>query len=213
VLDPAPFEAARAKARGGLKRAEARLRLARAKMVLAEKELERAKAKKADAADLAVAEAAVGVGKAEVAVEELSVAEAREALGLAETNLRSCKVLSPIAGVVIGRQCRVGQTVTPGLDAPSLFVIARSLKKMEVRTRLGDADIDLVEKGRVVTFEVDAYPGRKFEGKVSKVRLNEDRKGDDATYTAVIDVDNSDGKLLPYMTASVRFPLAGKKGK
>jgi HlyD family secretion protein len=215
-IDPAPHEEARAKASADLKRAEAGLRLARAKLVLAKAEFERTKlrvGKTADAPDVAVAKASVGVAEAAITVEDAVVAQAKLALGRAETGLHYCKVVSPIDGVVIDRRCDAGQSVFPGLNTDSLFIIAKDLKKMQVWARVKEADIGLVNKGQAATFQVAAYPDRKFKGTVANLRLNVSPKDDSVTYTAVIEADNADGKLLPYMTATVRFQAAEKKEK
>ena len=61
---------------------------------------------------------------------------------------------------------------------------------------------------RTLTFTVDAFPNRVFHGKVNKVRFNATMTQNVVTYTVEVTTDNSDGKLLPYLTANVNF-LAG----
>jgi HlyD family secretion protein len=56
---------------------------------------------------------------------------------------------------------------------------------------------------------VDAFPNRVFHGTVNKIRLNATMTQNVVTYTVVVNTDNSDGRLLPYLTANVNF-LAGK---
>ncbi len=59
-----------------------------------------------------------------------------------------------------------------------------------------------------MTFKVDAYRDRTFSGKVSQIRLNAGLQQNVVTYGVVVDVDNTDGKLLPYMTAKLEFEVA-----
>src|SRR5581483_6664984 len=59
-----------------------------------------------------------------------------------------------------------------------------------------------------VTFTVDAFPGREFEGAVGKVRLNATMTQNVVLYTVEINVENPDRTLLPYLTASVHFQLS-----
>jgi HlyD family secretion protein len=206
-LDPAPYQAAAAQARADVRRAEAGLRLATAKVTLAERELERAKRraadKTADASEVEVAQAAVEVARAGVAVEEAAVAQGKAALQRAELNLNDCTIRSPIDGVVIDRRVSVGQAVAFGVNAPSLFLIAKDLKRLQVWTSVKEADIGRVAKGQPARFTVDAYPNATFQGRVAQVRLNATMTKGAVTYTVVVDVDNSDGKLLPYLTAQV----------
>jgi HlyD family secretion protein len=59
-----------------------------------------------------------------------------------------------------------------------------------------------------VTFTVDAYPSRVFDGVVRQVRDNATTIQNVVTYDAVLDVDNSERLLKPGMTASVTFTYA-----
>lgn len=211
VIDSTRHEVKRTKARADLKRAEGGLLLAQARLRLAERELERAE--KADSPDVAVAKATVEVAKAAIVVEEGTVAQAKAGLELAELDLGHCTIRSPVAGIVIDRRVNVGQIVRSSLEAPSLFLIARDLKKLQIWAAVKEADAVHIAKGQSVTFTVDAYPGRKFGGKVAddQPRLKATIGKEKVTYTVVIDVDNSDGKLLPYLTAMVAIQVEGKK--
>jgi HlyD family secretion protein len=54
-----------------------------------------------------------------------------------------------------------------------------------------------------VNFSVDAFPYRTFKGKVSQVRYGAITNQNVINYDCVIEVNNSDLKLLPGMTANV----------
>jgi HlyD family secretion protein len=215
-LEAAPYEAELTHARANLQRAETKVRLAMAKRVLAERKLRRTQKreadKAADAADLEVAKAALEVAKAAVADEEAAVAQAKAALQRAEMNLGYTTIRSPVAGVIVDRRCNVGQTVTASLNAPSLFLIATDLKKLQIWASVKEADIAQVSEGQPATFTVDAYPNLTFQGRVSLIRLNATLKEGTVTYTVVVEADNPDGKLLPYLTAAVRFQVGERKG-
>src|SRR5688572_29676226 len=79
-------------------------------------------------------------------------------------------IRSPVDGMVISRNVDVGQTVAASLSAPTLFTIANDLTKMEVHTNVDEADVGNVWEGQEVTFTVDAFPARRFRGKVYQVR-------------------------------------------
>jgi ABC-type multidrug transport system fused ATPase/permease subunit len=58
---------------------------------------------------------------------------------------------------------------------------------------------------------VDAYRDRVFTGKVSQIRLTPASMQNVVTYGVVVDVDNTDGTLLPYMTAKLQFEVAHRE--
>lgn len=174
------------------------------------------------------ADAAVGVGKATISQSAaiLSYAranvlkakadlnQAKATLRRAETNLGYCTIKSPVKGVIVDRRINVGQTVVSSLNSPSLFLLAKDLKRLKVWASVNEADIGNIKSGQAVQFTVDAYPNRVFQGVVAadQPRLNATMNQSIVTYTVVIDTDNSDGELLPYLTADVEFHVDEHKG-
>jgi HlyD family secretion protein len=154
------------------------------------------------------AQATVGVGDATIVQAQKAVAQAEASLERSKTNLGYCTIRSPVKGVIIDRRVNIGQTVVASLNAPSLFLIAKDLTKMQVWASVNEADIGSIHPGQPVSFTVDAYPGRTFRGEVGKIRLNASMTQNVVTYTVEINTDNSDGKLLPYLTANVDFEVA-----
>ena len=123
----------------------------------------------------------------------------------AERNLGYATIVSPISGVVIERNVDEGQTVAASLNTPQLFLIANDLSRMEILASVDESDIGLIKEGQTVRFTVQAYDEGVFYGQVRQVRLQSRIQENVVTYTAVVDVDNSDGRLLPGMTATVEF--------
>jgi HlyD family secretion protein len=107
--------------------------------------------------------------------------------------------------VIIDRRVNIGQTVVSSLNAPSLFLLAKDLTRMQVWVQVNEADIGNIHPGQAATFSVDAFPGKIFKGQVSKVRLNATMTQNVVTYTVIVTTENKDGKLLPYLTANVQF--------
>ena len=93
------------------------------------------------------------------------------------------------------------------LNAPSLFLLAKDLTRIQVWVAVNEADIGKIHPGQPVTFTVDAFPGETFRGEVGKIRLNASMTQNVVTYTVEITTDNADGRLLPYLTANVQFQL------
>jgi len=123
----------------------------------------------------------------------------------AARNLKYAFIYSPISGTVIQRNVEEGQTVAASLQAPVLFIIAEDLSKMEIHALVDESDIGEISEGQQVTFDVQAYPDRLFEGIVKQIRLQPTTVQNVVNYTVVIDAANLDNLLLPGMTATVDF--------
>lgn len=136
------------------------------------------------------------------------VTQARAALHQAEVSLEKTVITAPIDGFVVSRNVDVGQTVAASLQAPTLFVIAADLTKMQVNAGIDESDVGRVQPGQAVTFHVDAYPTETFRGTVRQVRLSPQLQQNVVTYATVIDVPNQDLRLKPGMTATVAIETA-----
>jgi HlyD family secretion protein len=104
----------------------------------------------------------------------------------------------------------VGQTVAASLQAPTLFVIAEDLRKMQVNTSVAEADIGKLRAGMEASFTVDAYPGKRYRGTVRQIRNAPQTVQNVVTYDAVVDVENPELELRPGMTANVAFVFADR---
>jgi HlyD family secretion protein len=155
-----------------------------------------------------VAKANILVGQAAIAQAQATIESDQAAVDRATQNLGYCVIKSPVQGVIIDRRVNIGQTVVSSLSAPSLFLIAKDLKQMEIWVAVNEADIGNLHPGQPVTYTVDAFPGQTFKGEVAKIRLNATMTQNVVTYTVVVSTDNSSGKLLPYLTANVQFETA-----
>ena len=125
-----------------------------------------------------------------------------------KVQLSYCTIYAPVDGVVVSRNVDVGQTVAASFNTPTLFVIAGDLTKMQIDALVSEADIGTVATNQDVEFTVDAYPYRTFHGKVSQVRYGAITNQNVINYDCVIEVNNTDLKLLPGMTANVSIITA-----
>src|SRR5579859_4636007 len=94
------------------------------------------------------------VGKATVKQAESSMLQAKATLEKAKKNLGYCTIRSPVKGVIIDRRVNVGQTVVSSLNAPSLFLIAKDLRRMQVWVQVNEADIGQIHAKQAVSFTV-----------------------------------------------------------
>ncbi len=155
-------------------------------------------------ANLSAAQASLQQSKAQIV-------SAKASLDKATRNLGYCVINSPVDGVIIDRRVSVGQTVNSSMSAPSLFLIAKDLKKMQVWVSVNEADIGQITVGQKTQFTVDAFPDRVFKGIVQKIRLNATMSQNVVTYVVEIGTDNADMTLLPYLTANVKFILSSRE--
>jgi HlyD family secretion protein len=153
---------------------------------------------------LKAVQAQVGVAQAQVTSAQANVAQRDAALAQARIDLARTRITSPVGGIVIKRAIERGQTVASSLQAPELFVIAQNLSDMQVEASIDESDVGRLKAGQKASFTVDAFPGQTFEGEVRQVRKAAVSVANVVTYVAVIGFSNSDGRLLPGMTANVR---------
>jgi HlyD family secretion protein len=215
-LDPASLQAQVDQAAATVTRLSAEVNRAQVTLTDAQTKLARAEALSAEQlisqADLDAARAARDLAQAAVVSARAQLAQGRASLDQARVNLGHTIIRAPSAGVVLARNVEVGQTVTSGLQTPTLFVIARDLQQMQVQASVDEADIGRVAAGQPVTFTVDAHGARRFDGRVAQVRLQPVVAQNVVSYTTMIDVANPDLALKPGMTATVRIETGRADG-
>jgi HlyD family secretion protein len=197
-----------------------------ANVIRAEADLERLKVSLADAkqkldraqqmaqrnliprTELETAEVNVKSAEAQIRSSEAGLTQAKAQLNNQRVNLGYTTIVAPIDGIVISRNVDQGQTVASSMNAPTLFVIAADLTKMQVLANIDEADVGRMRPGQNVTFRVDAFPNDTFRGTVEQVRLQPAVVQNVVTYSTVIAVPNAELKLKPGMTANVSIEIA-----
>lgn len=157
------------------------------------------------AADLRVAQSNHAAVTAQIAQREAAVRQI-------EVDLRNTDIRSPVSGVVVQRQIELGQTVAASLQAPTLFLIADDLHRMEISASIDETDVGRIKPGQRVTFTVSAFPGRTFDGVVKQVRLGSQVVQNVVIYTTIISVENPRLELMPGMTATLRIETDRRDG-
>jgi len=158
--------------------------------------------------DLEVGKADVAVARAQIENAKATIAQRTAQRDQAQIDLDRTIIRSPIKGTVISRTVDMGQTVAASLQAPELFKIAQDLRNIQIEAQVNEADVGIVAEGNPVTFAVDAYPERKFDGQVTQVRLAATELQSVVTYTVIIEARNEDRRLFPGMTANVQIETA-----
>ncbi len=161
--------------------------------------------------ELDASQTAYDAAVAQLEVSQAQIGQAQAALNQNMVDLNNTVIRSPVDGIVISRNVDVGQTVAASLSAPTLFSIANDLAKMEVHTSVDEADVGNISEGQQVSFTVDAFPARRFRGKVFQVRNAPTTIQNVVTYDAVVRIDNKELLLKPGMTANVQFLVSEKE--
>jgi HlyD family secretion protein len=225
-LDPSLFQAQvdqasanLVKARADVTRSQADVEHSKVMLVDANQKYTRAKELSAkglvtqadlDAGKVAVdsAQSSLQSSQASLNSSQATVVQSQANLNQAQVSLDHCTIAAPIDGIVIQRSVDVGQTVAASMQAPTLFIIAADLTKMQVNANIDEADVGRIRPNQNVTFRVDAYPGEEFQGSVSQIRLQPVVVQNVTTYATIINVPNMDLKLKPGMTANLRVQIA-----
>jgi len=201
-LDPATFQATVHQAEGDLANAKAVLELAQ---INARRSADLVKNNLIPQSDNEKAVADLHQAEAQVQIKEASLERAK-------VDLARCTIYAPVDGIVISRSVDVGQTVAASMNAPTLFVIANDLTKMQIDSNVSEADVGAVEQGQQVSFSVDAFPNRTFTGKVIQIRNAAITVQNVVTYDTVVEVNNPDLKLKPGMTANISITTGKRTG-
>lgn len=176
-----------------------------------------------DTARAALARAVAGVRTAQA-----NVAAAQAQLASTQTQRARAIIQSPVNGVVLARQVEPGQTVAASFNTPTLFVIAEDLSQMKLEVAVDEADVGEVKEGQAASFTVDAFPGRTFPAKITRVDVGSNLSAQAATssssttststttaqvvsYAATLSVENPDMQLRPGMTATAQIVTSEKR--
>ena len=211
-LDPSLIETQIEQQTANVIRAEADLERLRVNLADAKQKLDRAQQMAErnliPRTELETAEVNVKSAEAQIRSSEAALTQARAQLNNQRVNLGYTTIRAPIDGIVISRNVDQGQTVASSMNAPTLFIIAADLTKMQVVANIDEADVGRMRPGQKVTFRVDAYPTDTFNGTVQQVRLQPAVVQNVVTYSTVISVPNPELKLKPGMTANVNIEIA-----
>lgn len=161
--------------------------------------------------DLEAAERDYDNAVVQLGLEQAQVKQAEASLNSAQTELSYTEIKSPVNGIVISKAVEVGQTVAASFSTPELFSVAEDLTKMQIEASVVEADIAKVKDGQTARFTVDSYADEYFYGKVVQVRNEAVMTSNVVTYTVVIEIDNTNLKLKPGMTANVEIITAEEK--
>lgn len=158
----------------------------------------------------------------QIKVSDAMITQSEMAVQTAEANLNYTRIVAPISGEVLGIVANEGQTIVSSQTAPTILVLANT-DKMQVQTRISEADIQKIHPGLALKFYVIADPEKQYESTMGYVQSiptealdernnNTGGQPQGATYyNGTFDVDNSNRELKTAMTAQVFIRVAEQK--
>lgn len=154
--------------------------------------------------------------KTQIQVSEKDVQAAREAVRSAEADVRAARarrdysyIRSPITGTVLQLASQQGETLAAGLSSPTLIIVA-DLNRLQIDVFVDETDIGKIKMGQEAEITVDAFPGKKIKGKVTKVASGSTIQQGVITYAVTIAIEKTNIQLKPDMTAAVTL-VTGRK--
>jgi HlyD family secretion protein len=124
----------------------------------------------------------------------------------ARLRLQDATVRAPIAGTVLEKPVAVGQMIasaTSSVSGGTTILKMADLRRIRVRALVPESDIGGVRAGMPAAISVDAYPNRRFEGRVEKVEPQAVVQQSVTMFPVLLSIDNEEGLLLPGMNGEV----------
>jgi RND family efflux transporter MFP subunit len=139
-------------------------------------------------------------------VEDLATAwrVARAKLETARFNAQFANIEAPADGLMLQRLAEEDELVQAGQP---VLVFGGTARGWVVKVGLADRDAVRVDQGNPAVVEFDAFPGRRFQGRVSRIDSSADPLT--GTFEAEIDVEPQDARFARGLVARVELSLAG----
>jgi HlyD family secretion protein len=141
-----------------------------------------------------------GPSKEQLDIAQAAVDQAQIAVEQAQRRLDNTKLTAPWAGVVTAVNVTEGGLAQPGAPAIGLA----DLSRFHVNVKIDEVDIASIAEGQPASVELDALPGNRLAGRVSKIAP---APAADPTgliaYQVTIFIDPTDAALRTGMSATV----------
>lgn len=156
------------------------------------------------------ADAALRSATAQIAALKAQIRQLESQLKEARADLSYTRIHAPMTGTVVDQLANQGQTLNANQTAPVIVQIA-DLSTMTVRTQVSEADITQLHEGMPVWFTTLGQPDVRREGILRQILPTPEVVNNVVLFNALFDVPNTDGKLLPQMSAQVFFVKAAAR--
>ena len=206
-LESSDYEAAVARSRAAVRRAEADLAENRRQLRLAD-DMAKQKVISDDQREAA---------GSRVRIAEAALAQAAADLSFSEAQLQNTVIRAPFGGVVVKKMAEVGESVAPippgvNISTSSGAIVALAdLQTLEVEADVAEANVAKVASGQPAEVTVEAIPDRRYKAVLRQVIPTADRTK--ATVMVKVTILDKDKDLKPEMSAKVTFLEPEKKEK
>lgn len=129
-------------------------------------------------------------------VAEADIQQAEAVLAKAKYILDNTKIFAPLDGTVLEKNTQVGEILRPEVLSTSLCILA-DLSTLEVEVDVQERDLQKVEVGRLCQIIPDAYPDKKYVGKIDRIQPMVNRAR--GVVRVTIRINEPDRYLLPDM--------------
>ncbi len=136
-----------------------------------------------------------------------NVDKAKRAVEFIQEILQKCNVVAPKGGMLIYARDWSGQKRREGSNVSTWEPIVATLPDMSVmlsKTYINEVDIQKIKAGQLVNIGLDAFPEKKYSGKIITVANVGEQKpnSDSKVFEVDIEISDKDSTLLPAMTTS-----------
>lgn len=135
-----------------------------------------------------------------------SIELAKASINAAEVALENTLIRAPFDGTVLSKNADVGEMVAPmaaSVSSRSAVVTIADMTSLEVEADVSESNIERIKAAQPCEITLDAYPGSRYRGFVSKIVPTADRAK--ATVLVKVGFESYDGRVLPEMSAKVLF--------
>ena len=140
-------------------------------------------------------------GKANLAEHEVARLRMRNELLL--NRVKHLEIRSPVHGIVVAGDLRKSEGM-PLAVGQTLFEVA-PLDEMTVEVAIPEDDARLVQQASPIHIWLDAFPGRRWDGKVERIHPRAELKDRENVFVAELTLVNAEAKLRPGMRGQARI--------
>lgn len=226
-IDPTAYEAALRRAEATVMQNQARQSQTRANLLQAESAVRRAEQlaqgeKLISAVDLEQARTQLAVARAEHEASRFAVQQAQANVSETRDLLGKTTITAPMSGRVTRLNIEEGETAVVGtMNNPgSLLLTVADLSVMEAKIKVDETDVPNITIGDSAAVRIDAFPGRVFSGRVTRIANSAIQTGatmaggseQSVDFEVVVTLDNPPAELRPDLSATADVVTESRTG-
>jgi RND family efflux transporter MFP subunit len=153
------------------------------------------------ARELTRAQAASGAAGSQI--ERVKLEQSGREIALNQTRLEQTQIIAPINGIIITPRIeeKRGQFIRRG----DVFCETANVNPVLIETAVPEEDIGLIAPGQEVWLKANAFPSRKFIGRVTHISPQASIEQDGRVFIVRADIENADQSLRTGMVGRVKI--------